>query len=365
MGKRILCLTAFVVLANTYGTFAQVRSEYFRSLSADLQVNGGMLNQRVTAIPFSVNYQDGINAKQGEIKFTSGQSMGYDFRLGYYFNRTRSLGIGLGINYYKQQGTLKLDTFHIEFRSSDATYPVYRQVISTSRGIKEKITSTSLNIPILLRYKKDFNDKIALTVDAGILYNINAKNAYSTDAAFDYEGIYRFEGATPIYDNNPTPDPSSLLITKEEFYRDNPYGNVYAHFLHHDTIGKSVGLNLQADKKTGTVKYKSGSLGYTGEAAINYMFYKNLCIRLGAYFTYQSFTNTGNNNALRLTDKVVEDANGRTTGVNYNSILNEVQTVKTFNYGLLLGVRVYFNKMAWKAPINDMNKITPAQGRAH
>ncbi len=366
MGKRIICLTAIAVLAATYNSEAQVRSEYFRSLSADLQVNTGMLSQKVTAIPFAINYRDAVNAKQGDIKFKSGQSWGYDFRLGYYFNRTRSLGIGLGLTYYKQEGNLNLDTFHVEFRSNDASYPVFRQVISTSRSIRESVVSKSLNIPLLLRYKKDFSDKLALTVDAGILYNISVKNSYNTDAAFDYEAIYKFEGQTPVYDPSPTPDATDLLITKAEYYNDNPYGgNVSAFFLHHDTIGKSVGLYLPADKKSGTVKYKSGSLGYTGEVAANYMVIRNVCVRAGVYYTYQSFTNTGNNNALRLTDKVVENAAGMSTAANYNSMLNEVQNVKTHNYGIMLGVRVYFNKMAWRAPENDMNKITPAQGRAH
>jgi len=365
MGKRILCLVAIIVAANTHSAVAQVRSEYFRSLSADLQVNRGILTQNVKAIPFSTNYMDALNATQSDIKFSSGKSVGYDFRLGYYFNRVRSLGIGLGINYYKQEGNLKMDTFHMEFRASDATYPTFRQVISTTRGIREAITTTSINIPLLLRYKKDFTEKLALTVDAGIMYNVSVKNTYSTDANFDYEAIYKFEGTVPVYDNSPVPDGSDLLITKSEFLKDFPKGDVRNFFQFHDSIGKSVGLNLQADQKTGTVKYKSGSLGYTGEVAVNYMVLRNICVRLGAYYTAQSFTNNSNNNALRLTDKVVEGSNGKITGVNYNSLLNEVQSVKSNNFGLLLGVRVYFNKMAWKAPENDMNKVTPAQGRAN
>ncbi|MCF8450787.1 MAG: outer membrane beta-barrel protein [Taibaiella sp.] len=364
MGKRILCLVAIVVAANTHSAFAQVRSEYFRSLSADLQVTSGILTQNIKAIPFSVNYLQAINAYQGDIKFTKGQSMGYDFRLGYYFNRKRSLGVGLGINYYKQEGNLNLDTFHIEFRSSDATYPTFRQSITTTRDIREAITTTSINIPILLRYKKDFNEKWALTVDAGLLYNINVKNTYTTDANFDYEGIYKFEGTVPVYDAAPVPDQSSLLITKAEYLKDFPKGDVVRYFAFHDSIGKSVGLGLGADKKDGKVNYKSGSLGYTGEVAINYMVVRNICLRLGAYYTAQSFTNTSNNNALKLTDKVVEDASGKNIAANYNSMLNQVQNVKSNNFGLMLGVRVYFNKMAWKAPTDDMNKVTPARGRA-
>jgi hypothetical protein len=216
----------------------------------------------------------------------------------------------------------------------------------------------------LLRYKKDFNDKLALTVDAGILYNINVRNTYNTDARFNYEGIYKFEGPYPIYDNSPIPDSSSLLITKAAYLDKFPKGDVVRFFNFHDSIGKSVGLNLAADKKGGDVKYKSGSLGYTAEVAVNYMVVRNICLRAGVYYTAQSFTNTSNNNALRLTDTKIKDAAGNST-VNYNSMLNEMQTAKSSNYGIVLGVRIYFNKMAWKAPIDDVNRVTPAKGRAH
>jgi len=365
MGKRILCLVASVAALSTQSVFAQVRSEYFRSLSADLQANGGILTQKITAIPFSINYPDALNATQSEIKFSSGQSMGYDFRLGYYFNRKRSLGVGVGINYYQQKGTLALDTFHIEFRSSDALYPVFRQVISTTRGIKETIVSKSLNVPILLRYKKDFSDKLALTVDAGIVYNIKVQNSYETDARFDYEAIYKFEGNTPVYDNSPVPDASSYPVTKANYLSHFPNGDVVRYFqVQSDSVGQSVGLNLAPNRKSGDVKYKSGSLGYTGEVAINYMVVRNICLRAGVYYTAQSFTNTANNNAQPLTDTKYKDAAGVST-VNYNSMLNEMQTAKSSNYGMVLGVRVYFNRMAWKVPADDVNRVTPAKGRAH
>ena len=351
-------------MANTYSSFGQVRSEYFRSLFVDVEANGGLMSQTIKAIPFSTNYKDALNTTQSDIKFSSGTTKGADLRLGYYFNKKRSWGVGLGLNYSKQTGNLKMDTFHVEFRSTDDAGGTFRQVISTTRSIKETMTSTSLNVPILLRYKKDFNDRLSLTVDAGLLYNINVKNTYNTDAGFDYEAIYKFEGTTPIYDYSLTPDGSDELITKQNFMVKHPTSDVVEYFRFQDSIGRRVGLNLQAHDKTGSVKYKSGSLGYTGEVAVNYMVYRNVYLRLGAYYSAQSITNTSNNNALTLTDNTVKDASGKTVGVNYNSLLNEVQSVKSNNYGLLIGVRVYFNRMAWKAPENDMNKVTPARGRA-
>ena len=368
MGKRILCLVASVIAIGAHDVRGQVRSEYFRSLSADLQVNGGLLSQKITTIPFSENYPQALNALQSDIRFSSGQSMGYDFRLGYYFNKKRSLGVGIGINYYKQTGNLNLDTFHIEFRSTDAKYATFRQMISTSRGIREEITARSYNIPLVLKYKKDFNSKLALTVDAGIVYNLSVRNSYNTDARFNYEAVYLFEGGdstVPIYDANPVPSSQAYLVTRDNFIKKYPNDDIVKYFDFHQNMGKSVGLNLSANERSGNVTYKSGSLGYTGEIAINYMFVRNICLRGGVYYTAQSFTNTSNNNSLRLTDAVVRDANNKVVGTTYNSMLNEMQTARNANYGIVLGARVYFNRMAWKAPIDDVNRVTPAKGRAH
>jgi hypothetical protein len=361
MGKRILCLVASVIAIGAHNVRGQVRSEYFRSLSADLQVNGGLLSQKITTIPFSENYPQALNALQSDIRFSSGQSMGYDFRLGYYFNKKRSLGVGAGITFYKQTGNLNLDTFHIEFRSTDAKYATFRQMISTTRGIREEITARSFNIPVVLKYKKDFNSKLALTVDAGIVYNLNVRNSYNTDARFNYEAIYLFEGG----DSTPIPSSQAYLVTRDNFIKKYPNDDIVKYFDFHQGMGKSVGLNLAANERSGNVRYKSGSLGYTGEIAVNYMFVRNICLRAGVYYTAQSFTNTSNNNALPLTDAVVRDANNKVVGTTYNSMLNEMQTARNANYGIVLGARVYFNRMAWKAPVDDVNRVTPAKGRAH
>jgi hypothetical protein len=69
MGKRILCLVALALVANTHNSFGQVRSEYFRSLSADLQEPGGLLNQQIKAIPLSVNYPDKLNQLKCALQF--------------------------------------------------------------------------------------------------------------------------------------------------------------------------------------------------------------------------------------------------------------------------------------------------------
>jgi len=51
--------------------------------------------------------------------------------------------------------------------------------------------------------------------------------------------------------------------------------------------------------------------------------------------------------------------------VNYNSLLNEVQTLSSSNYGITIGVRVYINKSAWTHLDPDaMSRITPEGPKA-
>lgn len=357
---RILCLISAFVVGTTISSYGQVRSEYFRSLFLDLEANGGLTSQHVKSIPFSTNYEDALNTQQSAIKFRSGSSKGFTAHVGYYFNNKRTIGISSGINMYSQEGTLSMDTFHIEYRATDYKGGTFRQVISTARPIQESITTKTLTVPLLLNYKYIVNDNLCIVGAAGITYNVKVSNTYSTSAAFDYEAIYKFEGNYPVYDNSPIPDTSSLLMTKAAVAASGR--DVKTYFSRNDSIGYSVGLNMKAANGSGSVNYRSGSLGYSAEVAAIYKVWRNIYVKGGLYYNGQSFTNKSNNNALPLTDAKIKDEAGHTIGVNYNSLLNEVQTVFIHNYGITLGVRVYFNRGAWKYPENDMNKITPASG---
>jgi hypothetical protein len=364
---RALCLVSVFIAASTYSAFGQVRSEYFRSLFIDLEGNAGHMNQQIKTIPFSTNYEDAIaaNTAQGTIKFKDGWSKGFNARIGYYFGKNRTWGIGSGFTYYKQEGVLNLDTFHVEFRSQDYLGQDFRQVISTRKPIKESIVTTSINIPVLIHYKKAFNDNLCLTVDAGILYNLKAQNTFSSDARFDYEAIYKFEGSVPVYDHSAVPDTTSYLITRQGYLDKNPNGNVNTFFKEKDSIGYSVALNQKGIASSTTASYKKGSIGYTLDVAAIYKVWRNIYVRGGVYYAGQNFTNTSSSNSLRLTESKIKDANGKTTGVNYNSLLNQVQSNFVHNYGITLGLRVYINRSAWKYQENDMNKVTPASGHGN
>ena len=374
---RILTFISFILLTSTYSVFGQVRSEYNRSLYVDVDGTLGLMNESIKTIPFSTNHLDAINnSYQGKLKFTKGFSTGCNVNVGYYVDKKRTFGIASGINYYSQYGKLGMDSFHVEFKSTNPNDPnggAFRQVISTNHSIAESIQLQTLSIPVLLIYKRAINKDLFLTASAGIVYNLSAKTTYNTNASFDYEAIYQFKGTdNPVYDNSVIPGSEDLLITKAWYeaylakHPNSPSLNDFFQSSNDSGAAKgSVGLNEQANKKTGSVKYQSGSLGYTAQVAANYRVMKNVYVTGGVYYTAQSFKNTSNNNSLTLTSSKVQGKNGQDLGVNYNSLLNEVQTLKGNNYGITIGVRVYLNKSAWKnQDPDDMQRVTPEGPKA-
>jgi hypothetical protein len=357
-----------MILASASTMFGQVRSEYFRSLFIDVDVNAGLMSQHIKANPFSTNYTEAINnSYQGKLKFTQGLSVGYEGHLGYYFDQKRRFGVEAGVNVYSQFGKLGMDSFHVEFKKATEDQDGYfRQIISTDHAISETIRMNSTSIPLLLTYKKTYNDNLFFTVSAGILYNIKAASTYKTNANFDYEALYQFEGNVPVYDNSLIPDSTDFLVTKKgynAFLAKNPNNPTLNEFFKfQDSLGVakgSVGLNESPNKTTGLVKYSTGSLGYTAEIAANYRLMKNISIRGGIYYTAQSFKNPTNNSSATLTDAKVQGKPGQDLGVTYNSLLSEVNSLNGSNYGITLGIRVYINRTAWKYMEPDMNRITP------
>ena len=373
---RFLSFLFFIILASTYSVFGQVRSEYFRSLFIDVDGTAGLMSERLKTTPISNNYLDPLsNAYQGKLKFTKGYSLGYNANVGYYIDKKRTFGIEAGFYYYAQQGKLGMDSFHVEFKSYTPAGDVFRQVISTDHSISESIQLKSMSIPLMLMYKRVINDNLFLTASAGVLYNLNAKTTYNTNANFDYEGIFKSEGNVPVYDNSVVPDSTDLLITKSAYnaflVKNKGNGNLLPlneYFKFQDSTGVAkgvVGLNEKPSKPTGTAKFQTGSLGYTAEIAANYRLMKNVYLRGGVYYTAQSFKNSSNNNSLPLTSSKVQGGKaGQDLGVNYNSLLNEVSSLNGSNYGITIGVRVYINKTAWKYMEPNMDRITPEGPKA-
>jgi outer membrane protein OmpA-like peptidoglycan-associated protein len=306
----------------------------------DVNALAGVQTQDYTPANNSVNFANGIAGNNlGKMKFTNGMSYGADAQLGYFFGKKAHFGIGTGIMYLYQTGDVTLDAFHVQYQSTDNNGNAFRQVITANDKIKEQLTTTNINIPLLLKYKKRFSQRFGFTADAGVLFNLQMKTDYKTNANFDYEAIYQFTGADAstglptVYDNGVNPNSNDFLMTKAHYLSAHPGGNVGDYMAGQRAQGYNVGLGMTPDVKEGSVSYVEGSVGFLFRPALN-IFLSDWCaLNVGAYYLYQPFNNNVPS-GYKLTDKVG----------GYSSMLNGVSSGNTQSYGGNLGVRFFFGR---------------------
>ncbi len=308
----------------------------------DVNLLGGALMQDLTTAKTDANYLNGVNINTGgNLKFSNGVSYGFDAQLGYFFGRSCHFGIGAGFMYLAQQGDLTMDSkYHVEYQATDFNNNIYRQEISSTQAIKEKLQVTNMNIPILLKYKTRFSKRLGFTADLGAIINLQLRNEYSTNAAFDYEAIYKYTSGTgdhtgqpTVYDNSPTPNANDVFYTKAEYTRVNPNLNVQQYFNDLHNRGYNVGLGVKPNSNSGSVSYAVGSVGFLVQPSLNYFLSDNVALNIGVYYLYQPFSNTAQSNYM-LTDK---------TGA-YSSVMNTVTASNNQSFGGNIGVRFFFGK---------------------
>jgi len=319
----------------------------------DINATGGILNQNLTVANTSGNYTNGINNNTGKLTFKNGTSFGGDAELGFFcFGGKSHFGLGAGLMYLYQQGDLKLDQFNVQYQSTDNNGNTFRQLITANNPITEKVTTTNISIPLLLKYKKRFTQRSGFSADAGILYNVQLKNDYNTNASFDYQAIYQFtnppSGLPTVYDNGVTPNSSDYLITKAHYMATNPNGNVNAYFANEAERGYNVGLGVKPNTNTGTVSYITGSVGFLFRPTYN-LFLSDWCsLNIGGYLLYQPFNNNVPTN-YKLTDGVGQ----------YNSSMQSVSSGNDLSYGGNLGVRFYLGERHTPLTITSIDQMGP------
>lgn len=337
--KRILLLSLGLqacLLAGAQDKKMYTRDSMLSRWVIDVNAMGGMLLQDYTTNNMLVNYPNAVNSTMGHMDFSNGWSVGGDAQVGFFFGRKRHWGLGTGFNYMYQMGNAGLRDFHVEYQATDYNGNVYRQVVSSNYKLSDKLSTTNMNIPLVLKYKNRFSRHWGFTADAGALFNIQAKNEYRTSGSFNYEAIYKFAegGTTTVYDYNATPDASDYFITKANFLRDNPNGNVQAYFDLLRSQGNNVGLNVSPATQTGTVSYKTGSVGAIVRPSMNLFLSDNVALDFGVYYVYQTFKNDAVS-GYTVTGRVGD----------YNPTLHNVTSVATHNFGLNIGARFFLGKM--------------------
>lgn len=320
----------------------------------DVNVLGGGASQMFTTANTGGNYLNGVNINTGKLTYNNGSSFGGDAQLGFFFGKKRHFGLGTGIMYMQQNGFASLNNYHVEYQSTDGNGNIYRQVV-TGNNISETINSTNINVPLVLKYKTRFSKHWGFTADAGALFNIQMQNAYTANGSFNYEAIYKFEqndgGTISVYDNSPTPSVNDWMITKAEFLKNNPNGNLQEYFSAKRALGFNVGDNLTPTTRTGNSSYTTGSVGLLVQPSINYYLSNYVALNFGVYYMVQPFKNNAQSN-YQLTDGIG----------NYTSVLKSVTASTNQEYGINIGVRFFFCK---KHPsplvITSIDQSSPSQ----
>jgi outer membrane protein OmpA-like peptidoglycan-associated protein len=311
-----------------------------------LDVNGlgGMVTQDITTIGTIGNYNNAVSNSStgGNLKFTDGSSIGFDAQLGFFFGHQRHFGIGAGFMYMWQTGNVKMnEPFSVSFQSTDYQNNTFRQVITSNQTIKEWVKTTNMNIPIVLKYKNRFSKVLGFTADAGILINLRERNAYNSNATFDYEAIYSYavssDGVHTVYDNSVPPASSDVLYTRAAFVPSSKYPTVQDYFNKLRSTGYNVGLGVAPGSNSGTVSYTTGSIGFIAQPSLNFFLSDAVALNLGVYYMYQPFKNATDAN-YQISNKVLGN------GGEYHSVLNTASEIKTQSYGINVGVRLFLGK---------------------
>lgn len=311
---------------------------------------GGYLQQPERPV-IAGKYLNGININSGNIKFNNGGAFGGQLQFGYFFGKSKKIGLGTGLLYMRQWGNLSQDAFHAEYQSTDDNGYIFRQVVSSGK-INEKLRIDNFNIPVVLKFKSRLSNRWGITADAGALINIQMQSNYKTDASFDYEAIYKFENesGTPVavYDYAVTPDKSDFLITREHFTKNNPSGNVNEYFNAKKEAGYHVGLGVKPGQQSGSARYNTPSIGFIFQPSVNYFFSDHVALNIGLHYMYQPFKNDASEN-YATTGKPGE----------YNSIVNSASKIQTQSFGGTLGVRFFLGKAGKKMNVSTAGQYAP------
>lgn len=323
-----------VALAYTTGVHAQYEVGK-RRWFVGVDYKFGKLNEKIFLKPDGLVYPQLANSYRSKLKIENDRPMMVGGQIGYYFDKHAKWGISTGIVYFKNTSTITIDSLHLEYKATDGNGDVFRQVINNTKPLKESFETTNMSVPIMLNFRTMLSKTIGLTLSAGAVYNIKAETKYTTEAAFDYEAIYKLEKSgdeyVPVYDYHVTPDADDWFITQGEYRKDVGDGKEDAYFQTLNSQGYNVALNKEAKATGSTLTHKKGSIGVLVQPQLTFRLSKTFQLNVGPYYMYQQFLNTKEQENLMVTPKIGE----------YNSMLNNSIQRTHNNYGVNLGLMLF------------------------
>ena len=318
-----------------------------------------------------LNYSGMVTGTSGKLTVSSGLAHSYDLKAGYYFSKYHDFGFESGISLFLQSNVITLNGFHTEFLAYDFAGNPFRQVVTQVGSINETIILPQISIPLSFVYRIQLPSKHMrfIVINAGLLVNFQENGSYQTNAKFNYEAIYQFQdygnGKIPVFDNSPVPATTDWFITANQFYRNNPTGDVNQYFATRNAAGYSVGLNEGVNQSTGVVHSKGMTTGFTFRAASDYRIKKKIFFFYAVNFVYRAIENGYQSSNEPVTRYIVRDKNGSDQGVSYTSLSNSFGKMNNYSLGVNVGFKFYISKNSiWDYPqINDQVLTFPKGSR--
>ena len=283
-------------------------------------VTGGLLNP--------------LNPSVSSSTYTNGYCYGGDLQAGYFFGHKRNWGIGLGVMFLYQSGSLSIDHYHMEYQAVDFQKNVYRQVIASVGALKDNVQSSNIQSPVVVKYRRQLNSHWGVAADFGALLRASFTNTFTTSSVFNYEAVYRYtNGGKAVYDGAQSPDTlNDWLITAAEYNKTDPVHGASAHFSALAAQGYNVALDKSPNAKTGSVTYKNGLVGLVFKPSITYKITPGFYLDLGLNYLLQKVGNS-------VSSYVPTGKTGT-----YTPIVAGERSVTQQTLGLNIGTHFYFNK---------------------
>ena len=338
-----LGLASFAARAqDSTGSVHRLKSfdEVLPRFTIDANFKYGFISGAPTSVDLTASYPGVIQStaayKAPTMSGTNG--LGADFGVGYFFGRKHNWGVSIGMIYSSSQAyNLRMDSLHLEYRSVDsfASHDVFRQIITSNGNVTESVRSSSISIPILIKFKHQFSKYWGFFAEAGPEFSVMSVNRTTANASFDYEAIYQYNtSGQGVYDNHATPDVHDWLVTQAAYQHNNHDGSTMnSYFADLNNKGYNVGLNQSPFNKSRTTHYDPFAFGGIIQAGLSYQLNYGVTANLGGYYGYQIFKNTGNTNY-----QVTNDVGS------YHSMTEGIKQVAVQSYGVTVGLRFFIGK---------------------
>lgn len=321
----------------------------------DLNYRFGWLDQTMETIDLKTAYGPNnlSSSRYVQPTFSNGTGNGGEAYLNYFFNKKRTLGLGLGLQYMHYVGTTQMDTMYSDYQATDSKGRTYRQIVRSNGPLTEDVKINNFNVPLLLRFKHQFGrpekpSNFGITADAGPVFGLYNQTEATASGRFSYEAVYKLSagGAVSGFDNGIPPNTLTSLVLTEQAYNSVNNDGGAAKWLddkNREGQGFNVGLNksIAPSQRTQTSNYNAISFGALAQLGLTYQLSYHVTFMLGGYFIYQSYSNTGID-TYRPTEQVVEE--GGTLYGSYRPLTGGIKKSDYSSYGVNAGFRIFFGE---------------------